>query len=76
VNTFVHGVLHGVRQPGQSFAACMDQNVKDTTLGKVDPMLLYSKAALNAETTAFALGLVRSQAGTITEFRWQLWEPA
>jgi len=64
VNTFVHGVLYGVRQPGQSFGDCMNQNIKETTGGRVDPALLYSKAALGAEAIAVAVGSVRSQAGT------------
>ncbi len=43
VKTFVNGVLHGDRQPGQSFAACVDQNIRDTTFGTVDPKALTNK---------------------------------
>jgi len=32
-STFVNGVLHGVRQPGQSFGACILQNADETTFG-------------------------------------------
>jgi hypothetical protein len=64
VKTFVNGVLHGVREPGQPVAACINQNIKETTGGKVDPGALYNKAALAAESTAMALASVRSQAGT------------
>ena len=35
VNTFVHGVLHGVRQPGQSFTACFYNNANETTGGTI-----------------------------------------
>jgi hypothetical protein len=39
-SVFWHGVLHGDRQPGQSFAACVNQNIKETTFGQVDPQKL------------------------------------
>lgn len=33
---FWHGVLHGVRQPGESFAACVANNANQTTFGAVN----------------------------------------
>jgi RHS repeat-associated protein len=32
--TFANGILHGVRQPGQSFGACVLQNANETTFGR------------------------------------------
>jgi hypothetical protein len=59
--TFLNGVLHGDRQPGQSFGACMDQNIKDTTFGTVDPKALTNKALVTAESTMVALGSIPVQ---------------
>jgi RHS repeat-associated protein len=59
--TFVNGVLHGDRQPGQSFGACMDQNIKDTTFGTVDPKALTNKALVTAESTMAVLGSIPVQ---------------
>lgn len=53
--TFVNGVLHGNRQPGQSFAACVDQNIQSTTFGTVDPGKLLNPTLVQAEATAGAL---------------------
>src|SRR5260370_18880085 len=65
VNTFFHGVLYGIRQPGESFGACMDKNIKETTGGTVDPAKLYNKALVGAETTAMALaGVIGPPAAT------------
>jgi hypothetical protein len=32
-STFLNGVLHGVRQPGESFGACVARNADETTFG-------------------------------------------
>jgi len=34
-SAFWHGVLHGVRQPGQSFGACFYNNANETTGGTI-----------------------------------------
>jgi RHS repeat-associated protein len=54
---FWNGVLHGVRQPGQSFSDCVNQNVSDTTFGAVDPGKLFSNGMAKAEGTAMALSI-------------------
>jgi RHS repeat-associated protein len=63
VKTFINGVLHGDRQPGESFAACVDRNIKETTLGKVDPAKLLNPALVKAEATAFALAITEVPLG-------------
>jgi RHS repeat-associated protein len=45
---FWHGVLHGVRQPGQSFAACVSQNASQTTFGATDKVSAGAVAAVTA----------------------------
>jgi hypothetical protein len=52
---FWHGVLHGDRQPGQSFAACVDQNIKETTFGQIDPQKLAKVIPAAAVGVAGAL---------------------
>lgn len=51
--TFLNGVFHGVRQPGQSRAACIDQNVRETT--GIDPSVVYNKTLVTAEAVAMML---------------------
>jgi hypothetical protein len=62
--TFLNGVLHGDRQPGQSFGACMDQNIRETTFGTVDPKALTNKTLVTAEATMVALGSIPAQTYT------------
>jgi RHS repeat-associated protein len=62
--SFDHNLLYGMRQPNQSFGDCMNENIKQTTGGHVDPAILYNKAAVTAEAVAVVLGSVRSRAGT------------
>ncbi len=52
VKIFINGVLHGDRQPGQSFAACVDQNIQSTTFGPVDPSKVLNPTLVKAEATA------------------------
>jgi len=54
-SVFWHGVLHGDRQPGQSFAACVDQNIKETTFGQIDPQKLAKVIPAAAVGVAGAL---------------------
>jgi RHS repeat-associated protein len=56
--TFLNGVVHGVRQPGQSFSACWDQNVRETTGGTVDPSKLTNQAIVLAQATAATLASI------------------
>jgi hypothetical protein len=48
---FWNGVLHGVRQPGQSFSQCVNQNANETTGGAVNKV---SSAAVGAYTGTLA----------------------
>jgi hypothetical protein len=58
-SVFWHGVLHGVKKPGQSFAACVDQNIKETTGGQVDPQeLAKAVPAMAVGVTGALLGKV------------------
>ena len=61
-SVFWHGVLHGDRQPGQSFAACVDQNIKETTFGQIDPQKLAKVIP------AAAVGVAGALAGKISVF--------
>ncbi|HXJ87443.1 MAG TPA: RHS repeat-associated core domain-containing protein [Candidatus Binatia bacterium] len=54
-STLGNGLLHGVRQPGQSFTECVNQNVSDTTFGTVDPQKLFNQGLNIAEETAALL---------------------
>ncbi|MGB7847593.1 MAG: hypothetical protein WBL63_18410 [Candidatus Acidiferrum sp.] len=55
--TFLNGVLHGVRQPGQSFSACVDQhNIQSTTFGTVDPGKLLNPVLVQADPIGQFLG--------------------
>jgi RHS repeat-associated protein len=62
VNTFVHGVLHGVRNPGESRGACILRNADETTAGQHDKLLAaaawgaYSASALLTQVSAPQLG--------------------
>jgi RHS repeat-associated protein len=47
-SVFWRGVLHGVRQPGQSFAACVSQNASQTTFGATDKVSAGAVAAVTA----------------------------
>ncbi len=53
--TFLNGVLHGVRQPGQSFSACVNQNISNTTGGTVNPQKLATTIPATAVGLAGAL---------------------
>ncbi len=55
VKTFVNGVLHGDRQPGESFGACVDRNIRETTFGTVDPQKLAQTIPATAVGVAGAL---------------------
>ena len=46
---------HGDRQPDQSFAACVDQNIKETTFGQIDPQKLAKVIPAAAVGVAGAL---------------------
>ena len=59
VKTFINGVLHGDRQPGESFGACVNRNISETTFGTVDPQELAK--AIPAE----AVGLAGALAGKV-----------
>jgi RHS repeat-associated protein len=48
VKTFINGVLHGDRQPGESFAACVSQNASQTTFGATDKVSAGAVAAVTA----------------------------
>lgn len=55
--TFLNGVLHGVRQPGQSFSGCVAQNASQTTFGltdKVSAAAVGTVAAVGATVGAFS----------------------
>lgn len=54
-STLGNGLLHGVRQPGQSFTECVNQNVSNTTFGTVDPQKLFNQGLNMAEETAALL---------------------
>ena len=54
-STLGNGLLHGVRQPGQSFTECVNQNVSNTTFGTVDPQKLFNQGLNVAEETAALL---------------------
>ena len=62
--TFLNGVLHGVRQPGQSFSACVDQNIQSTTFGTVDPGKLLNPVLVQAEATAGTLASINVPFGS------------
>jgi hypothetical protein len=49
----------GDRQPGESFAACVDRNIRETTFGTIDPQKLAK--TLPAE----AVGLAGVLAGKV-----------
>jgi hypothetical protein len=55
--TFVDGVLHGVRQPGQSFTACVADNANQTTFGAHRAVI----GAVVATATAAAADAVHVQ---------------
>ena len=42
----------------------MNQNIKETTGGYVNPEILYNKGAVTAEALAVAVGSYRTQGGT------------
>ena len=54
-STLGNGLLHGVRQPGQSVTECVNQNVSNTTFGTVDPQKLFNQGLNIAEETAALL---------------------
>jgi RHS repeat-associated protein len=54
---FWNGVIHGVRQPGQSFKDCVVQNANETTGGAVNKATAVGVAAIAAGTAA--LGSLR-----------------
>lgn len=51
-STFVNGVIHGVRQPGQSFSQCVHDNANQTTGGLVD---YASTKAVGGVLSAYAV---------------------
>jgi len=53
--TFLNGVIHGVRQPGQSFTDCVHQNADQTTFGAVDAISIPQISA--ALVTGGAVGV-------------------
>ncbi len=57
-STFINGVLHGVKQPGQSFKACFLQNADQTTLGAFGK--LSAAAAALAPSAAAASAQVKN----------------
>lgn len=62
VKTFINGVLHGDRQPGESFGACVSRNTSETTFGTIDPQKLAK--TIPAE----AVGLAGALAGKVAKF--------
>jgi RHS repeat-associated protein len=57
--SFFNGLIHGVRQPGQTFGECVNQNVSDTTFGTVDPQKLFNQGLNMAEETAALLAATK-----------------
>ena len=62
--TFFNGLIHGVRQPGQTLGECVNQNVSDTTFGKVDPKKLFNQGLTTLETTATLLAATKLPTAT------------
>ena len=48
-----------MRQPGQTFTECVNQNVSDTTFGTVDPQKLFNQGLNMAEETAALLAATK-----------------
>jgi RHS repeat-associated protein len=63
-STFVNGVLHGVRKPGQSFKDCVLQNANQTTGGAFGK-LTTAAAALVPFAAAASTGLGYKAASTV-----------
>jgi RHS repeat-associated protein len=56
-STLGNGLLHGVRQPGQSFSECVNQNITTMTFGTVDPSKLFNQALGQLEGAATFLSI-------------------
>jgi RHS repeat-associated protein len=56
---FWNGVVHGVRQPGQSVTECMNQNVSNMTFGAVDPQKLFNQSLQQALAASAFLSTAR-----------------
>jgi RHS repeat-associated protein len=65
-STFFSGVLHGVRQPGQSFLQCVNQNANETTGGAVNAVSTQAVGAALALGGAIGVTATVSGAGGVS----------
>lgn len=70
-SVFWNGVLHGVRQPGQSFGQCVNQNANETTGGAVNAISTQAVAATLAVGGAIGITATIPGAGSVSTSAYQ-----
>jgi len=60
--SFVRTLVNGVREPGESFGHCVNNNIRVMTFGAVDPKKLFDQGLAQAEGFAVVLSTIPVQA--------------